>query len=271
MQSSPAEIARTLVQGLLPATIQAACAPGPLPVRHATDCAGQPLLLVQPQDPFAETLRRGSGEVAVALRVDDLPPVAGAPSHGRAWVSGWTVPLDVAGARCAALEFAEVNPLAELLDVGHGARLYRIEVDAVRLERGGAVISVAPDDFAAADPDPLHPWERDLLLDLHDHHGPELGAYLTRQYGRAAGGARCAPPADALTWPRPVRIDRYGMLIEPTHRTRAGLSPLRWLRMSFPAPVRDRADLARLLHPVLFHPLTCARVTTPPDRPADRR
>jgi hypothetical protein len=53
-----------------------------------------------------------------------------------------------------------------------------------------------------------------------------------------------------------VRLDRYGFVValgpaEARHRA----------RLAFPRPVRDHADLARLLHPVL-----CRR-THPADHP----
>jgi hypothetical protein len=96
------------------------------------------------------------------------------------------------------------------------------------------------DEYLAADPDPLYSEEQQLLADLHQHHGGALQTYL-------AGRLAAAGLPD--TTPRAVRLDRYGLLVLPYQGWKA--EPV---RVSFARPVRDRADLARLLHPVLFQP-----------------
>src|SRR5262245_49137640 len=117
MRPTPAEIARTLAAGHLPATLQVACGPGPLPVAHATDCGGQPLLLVPTDGVLADGLRCGDDDdVAAVLTVADAPPVDGAPDLGRVWISGWVSRLNGTSAREAACEFADVAPLGDLLD-----------------------------------------------------------------------------------------------------------------------------------------------------------
>ena len=96
------------------------------------------------------------------------------------------------------------------------------------------------DEYLAADPDPLYGDETELLADLNQQHGAQLGPYLA---GRLAAAGLPG------TSPRAVRLDRYGMLVAPYPGWRA--DPV---RVSFARPVRDRADLARLLHPVLYRP-----------------
>lgn len=96
------------------------------------------------------------------------------------------------------------------------------------------------DEYLAADPDPLYGEETELLADLNQQHGAQLRPYLA---GRLAAAGLPG------TTPRAVRLDRYGMLVAPYPRWRA--EPV---RVSFARPVRDRADLARLLHPVLYQP-----------------
>ena len=49
MQPTPAEVARTLAAGHLPAVAHIACRPAPLPVRHVTDAHGR-VLLPSPPD-----------------------------------------------------------------------------------------------------------------------------------------------------------------------------------------------------------------------------
>ncbi|MEN3615144.1 DUF2470 domain-containing protein [Plantactinospora sp. ZYX-F-223] len=243
MQPSSAEVARTLAAGRLPGTAQAAYRPGPHQVRHATDSSGRVLLLVSIVSDLAAALRptRDSRGTALVLDVRDLPPAAGAPPLGRVWISGWPEPLAGVEARQAAVDFAEVIPTGDLLDVGRGFTLYRFEPAEIRLERAGTVRHVEPAEYAAAEPDPLHALERELLADLADHHGPEIAAFLRRQLGDLVppGGADEPPP-------RVVRLDRYGMVVALGGRgTRCRA------RLAFPRPLAGRVELVELLHPVL--------------------
>ena len=237
MQPTHAEVARTLAAGHLPAGAHIACRQGPYPVRHVADAAGRLLLLSPRGGALTEALRpaEGTDDTALVLDISDVPPVAGAPSLGRVWVAGWARELAGAEARAAALDYAEVDAAADLLDVGDGQVLHRMEVAEVRYERNGVLVDVDPDEYAAASPDPLRTIEFDLIADLADHHVPEMTGYLRRQLGPAAG------PADE---PRVVRLDRYGLLVRVGERL---------ARLAFPRAVRDRHDLAHLLHPVLCH------------------
>ncbi|MEU1886229.1 DUF2470 domain-containing protein [Micromonospora sp. WMMD987] len=238
MAPTPAELIRTLVAGRLPGLVHLAHRPGPFHVRHATDPEGRVLLLVPVFSDLAAELDPGAArDVAVVLDVLDLPPAAGAPSVGRAWVSGWAVPLCGEAARRAADDFAAVDPTGDLLDVGRRFRLHRFEVAEARLETADAVHRVDPGEYAAAEPDPLHADEARVLADLADRHGPQVVAYLRRQLDLAGDE------------PRVVRLDRYGLIVaygRPGDRRRA--------RLPFPHPVTDRADLPHLLHPILNAP-----------------
>lgn len=239
MRPSPAEIVRTLVAGRLPALAHLAHRPGPYHVRHVTDPGGRVLLLVPVVSDLAAALVPTCGDLDVTLVLDvlDLPPAAGAPSLGRAWVSGWVARLDGDEARRAALDFAAVEPTGDLLDLGTRCHLFRFEVVEARWERAGSVCRIEPEAYVAAEPDPLHPVEAELLADLADDPDQVVG-YVRRQLGLADGGAASAP--------RVLRIDRYGLLVSygrPGARRRA--------RLAFPQPVADRAELARLLHPML--------------------
>jgi hypothetical protein len=210
-----------------------------LPVDHATDGAGRPLLLTRVGSAVAESLRPRdeADDLAVVLSVADVPPVAGAPILGRAYLSGWVTPLTGTEARIAACEFVDVNPNERLLDLGRGYVLHRLEPAEVRLDRAGTTVVVGLDDYLAADPDPLLDVEGDLLADLADHHGPELDAFVARVL---AERSELNPPGPA----RVVRVDRYGMVVAWSD------GPL--VRMEFTRAVRGAADLAELLHPVLF-------------------
>jgi hypothetical protein len=114
------------------------------------------------------------------------------------------------------------------------------EVDLSDAVEATATAPVDLDEYLAADPDPLYGEEQQLLDGLHQRHGAPLQNYL-------AGRLAAAGLPD--TAPRAVRLDRYGMLVVPYPSWQA--EPI---RVSFARPVRDGADLARLLHPVLFQP-----------------
>jgi hypothetical protein len=237
MQPSPAEVARTLAAGHLPAVAHVACRPGPHPVRHVADDHGRLLLLSPAGGALSTALRPpdGADDIAMVLDIADVPPMAGSPSLGRVWVSGWAKRLDGSAAREAALEYAAVDASGDLLDVGHGQELHRMEVAEVRYERHHTLIDVDPDEYAEATPDPLRQVEFDLIADLSDHHETEMGAYVRRRLG---------PAAQPAGEPRVVRLDRYGFLVRLDDRL---------ARLAFPRPVTDRHDLAHLLHPVLCH------------------
>lgn len=237
MQPTHAEVARTLAAGHLPGTAHIACGPGPLPVRHVTDGNGRVLLLSPRDGAFAAALRpmEGADDTAMVLDISDVPLTADSPALGRVWVSGWAVLLAGDEARAAALDYAEVDASGDLLDVGEGQVLHRMEVAEVRYERTGDLYDVDIDEYAAATPDPLCRIEFDLIADLADHHAAEMSAYVRKHLGRAA-----QPVAE----PRVVRMDRYGFVVRLDDRL---------ARMAFPRPVTGRHDLAHLLHPALCH------------------
>src|SRR5262245_45168490 len=181
MGPSRAEIARTLMRGRLPADLRLACRPGRLPVRQATDCTGRPLLLVRSDEVAATALSGRSGDTVVVVRVDDRPPAPDAPSLGSVDVGGVAMAVAAGESREAVLEYAETIADPDLFDVGGAAILYRVEVQRVRVTHAGVTADVDVADYMAADPDPLHEAELDLLADLADHHGAQIGPYLTRR------------------------------------------------------------------------------------------
>jgi hypothetical protein len=241
MGPSVAEVTRTLLRGRLPGSVYLAGFPRREPVIHATDCAGLPMLLVRRGSRVDDALVAPAAP-RVVLRVPDAPPLGSGPSHGEARIGGRPRPLDGHVSATAVLEFAEANPVPELFDVDREMALYLLEPEHVSLARPGEVVGVDVEDYMAADPDPLHEYERDLLLDLADHHRAEMERYFRRHLAAAR--------VDWITSPRAVRLDRYGFTLD------VGLpdsAHCRWVRLAFARPVADRHDLAHRLHPVLFH------------------
>jgi hypothetical protein len=67
------------------------------------------------------------------------------------------------------LAFAEACPADVLLDVGLTATLLRLDLAEALLEEGGSCTEIAPEEYAAARPDPVGAAEADLLA---AHAGP---------------------------------------------------------------------------------------------------
>jgi hypothetical protein len=140
-----AKIARTLAASRTPATARVAWSQGLFRVRHALDNEGRPLLLC-----------RTGGSLDLALAPSDVAVVlALSGPAGRVWISGWTQALDGLAARAAALEFALGNPVSDLLDVGRGFCLHRVDVAEIRLEHGSTLTEVDVDDYVSAVSEPV--------------------------------------------------------------------------------------------------------------------
>ncbi len=143
-------LVRTLASGHLPGMVQVARratargGPGPFPVRHALDRAGSPLLLAAVGDPVDKALTAPDDyDVATVLAIT-------APDGGQLWISGWSTRLREPLLRAAVLDFAAHNPLPDLLDVGHGHALHRMDVAEVRFEHpDGHWVEIDPDEYAA--------------------------------------------------------------------------------------------------------------------------
>ncbi|GIF75086.1 hypothetical protein [Asanoa siamensis] len=141
-------LARTLASGHTPGTVQVsrrvAGPSGPHTVRHALDRAGSPLLLTAVDSPVDRALTGSDGhDVATVLAVP-------APDGGHLWLSGWSTRLREPLLRAAVLEFAAAHPLPDLLDVGHGHAIHRMDVDEVHWELpDGRWIEIDPEEYAA--------------------------------------------------------------------------------------------------------------------------
>ncbi|WP_051367334.1 hypothetical protein [Hamadaea tsunoensis] len=153
---APAVLARTLAQGRLLGVAQIAWATGPFRVRHATDANGNPMLLCRTGSGLAQALMPRTGATGTgAAAVDDVAVVVcveAVDERVRVWISGWAHPIHGIALKQAAIEFAEVNPLGDLLDVGGAFELHHLDVAEVRLERDGELIDVDVDAYAAAVP-----------------------------------------------------------------------------------------------------------------------
>lgn len=246
MRPTAAEVARTLARGRLEGTVKFADGTALTAIQHATDRSGRPLLLSRRGDGLAEALlaRTGPDAPRVWLTVDDVPPVPGAPKLGHVRLSGVLNRVPPRAVRPAVLEFAQSNPSPDLFDVGTDVTLHLLEVQRVSIDKFGVTELIDPVSYAAAEPDPLHECERELLEDLADHHGEQierLVARLLKHHDITSTGT-----------PRAARLDRYGFVIDLGTPAEAPKRD-RWMRLEFARGVRSQHDLAHLLHPLLFH------------------
>ena len=227
MDLTPAELARTLIAGRRPASAYLPEAAAPLTVACAAEPDGTPLVLAS--DEQAAALRPVTGDdTALLLAVPDMPPCLVAPARGEAVLTGWVAPLAGRAARRAADAFAAVNPVPELLDLGDGQRIYRMDLAEVRIDRDEDTAPIELDDYQAAEPDPLYPDEPCLLAGLA-HHAELRQALL--DWARAA-----VPDAGSAM---PVRLDRNGMVLLVCRD-----ADVRHLRLVFRRPACNADTLA---------------------------
>jgi hypothetical protein len=133
-------LARNLASQRTGAIVQVAWNAATFRVRHALDADGSPLMLCKVGGALDRVL--AAGDVAAVISV--------AGEGHRVWISGWTTPLHGFAAREAAIEFATVNPLSDLLAVNSGFCLHRLESAEVRLETANQLIDIDLDAYVAA-------------------------------------------------------------------------------------------------------------------------
>jgi hypothetical protein len=234
-----AERART-VAGRPAAAVCAAGIDGSRVLAHATTAQGEAqgeVLVVVPTEGEVCTAVRSSrdGDLAALLMVTDHAPVRlREPVRAQVWLSGWLTPVDGAEQRAAALAFADVAPVAALLDVGADASLLRLELAEVVLGECGTVTEVQPEDYLAASPDPLAGVEAHVLQHLEAAHPEELALLRSRMPGRWMSAG------DEV---RLLGLDRCGLRLRIEQQ--AGH---RDVRIPFPDPVGNAAELGPAVH-----------------------
>ncbi len=198
----PAERARTVAARAAAALCVAGREPA-RPLAHATTASGQVLLLVSASGEAAATVEASPDrDVSALLMVSDRAPVPlRDPVRGQVWLSGWLTPVPERDLRAAALQFAEVRPAGDLLDVGASTTLLRLDLAEVVLREGERCTEVGPADFAAARPDPLLAVETRMLTHVDRCH-PEV---LQGIAGLLPAGT--VGPEDVV---RPLGLDRLG-------------------------------------------------------------
>ncbi|SEG73545.1 hypothetical protein SAMN05216223_109127 [Actinacidiphila yanglinensis] len=221
-QPSAAERARTLVEGnpslalAIPALRPAP--PEPMvPLRRSVGPEGDVFLLFPRDSAAVRAVRHATDdEVPAVLEVTDVAPVA-VPHRirGRAWVAGWLTHVPGGGFES-------------------DAELLRLEPGEISLDDLWGTALVEPDEFAAAAPDPLAPFETEVLQHLAAAH-PEEVALLC---GMPAGSCGGSAPTAVI----PLALDRFGLRVRCS-----GPAGTYDARFDFPAPVDGPAAGRRAL------------------------
>ena len=230
---SSAERARTMTYGLFPGELNLPSLDQTYVSAYAADDRGRPLFLAADAAPLARAVTTASGTgVSAALRVTALYPVA-IPDRvrGRAWLEGRLSQVpeqEQAGASC---RIADVHPWPELLDVGAGWSLLRMEVAEVRVQDGFGFARVEPEEYGVTGPDPFVAVGDELVTHLDRGHGTEARVLYARLDQWAAERAEEV---------RLVALDRYGLWLRVRHGARCDIE-----RLTFDGPACDLDDLRR--------------------------
>ncbi|BBA96010.1 hypothetical protein RVR_1124 [Actinacidiphila reveromycinica] len=219
-QPSAAERARTLVEGnpslaLAVPALQPAPTEPMVPLRHSVGPDGDVFLLFPRDSPAVRAVLRADDEVPAVLEVTDVAPVA-VPHRirGRAWVAGWLTHVPGGGFEA-------------------DAELLRLEPGEISVDDLWGAALVEPDEFAAAGPDPLAPFETDVLQHLAGSHPEEVSLLCGLVAEPCVAGASEAVP---------LALDRFGLRVRFT-----GPDGTYDARFDFPAPVDGPAAARRAL------------------------
>jgi hypothetical protein len=175
-----------------------------VPLVHQVRADGSAVLLFADDEPVLEHVRRADGGFTAMLELSDRAPVdLREPVRALLWVTGrlWLPEAEIA--RRFALQVADVRPDPELLRLGHGATLVRLDPDFAVLSDAEGSAVLAPVDLAAARPDPFCRGEGPMLAHLEQCH-PEALTALARLLPAALRDRRD-------TRVRPLGLDRCGL------------------------------------------------------------
>lgn len=173
------------------------------------------------------------------LEITDQAPVPlREPIRGLLWITGRIRLPDPETARGLAVGVADVHPDPDLLLLGHGATLVRLEPGSVVLSDAEGTAALAPVELAGARPDPFCRYEQQWLSHLEQVH-PEVFRALARHLP-------CALRDDRDVRIRPLGMDRCGLRLRVETPTRDHDVRLNW--QLEPATVEElRAQLGVLV------------------------
>lgn len=253
-----AERARSVITRGGTASLAGTGAPPAAPLVHHVRADGSAVLLLDDSEPVLDRIRRaGHSDFTAMLEIADQAPVdLREPVRALLWITGRIRLPDPDLARSLAVEVADVNPREDLLRLGNGATLVRLDPGQAVLSDAEGTAALGPVELAGARPDPFCRHEQHWLAHLEQAH-PDvftaLGRYLPPAL-RDDRGARI----------RPLGVDRCGLRlrVETTHRD----SDVRLAWQREPTTVEELRTQMGLLVGCPFGGATAAEV-----RPADEK
>jgi hypothetical protein len=172
---------------------------------HHVRADASAVLLLPDDDPVLERIREAPGGTSSAMLelADHAPVDLRQPVRALLWITGTLRLPDLEEARRLAVHVADVRPHPDLLQLGHGATLVRLDPGSTVLSDAEGSAALAPLELAAARPDPFCRYERHWLTHLEEAH-PEVLAALARHLPPALLGLQG-------TRLRPLSVDRCGL------------------------------------------------------------
>ncbi|GAA5105514.1 DUF2470 domain-containing protein [Haloechinothrix salitolerans] len=168
---------------------------------HVHDTGGASVLLDENDPLVVTTATARGGDLPVLLELTDIAPVGlRERTRGLLWITGWLRLLPSKAARHRAIMIAEERPAAELLDVGHGARMACLHPSSLVLADSDGTHPLLPHQFAKAKPDPFCEYERYWLRHLEGEH-PDVVTALARHVPAELRDGKI----------RPLSLDQYGL------------------------------------------------------------
>lgn len=168
---------------------------------HVHDTGGASVLLDENDPLVVTTATARGGDLPVLLELTDVAPVGlRERTRGLLWITGWLRLLPSKAARHRAIMLAEERPAADLLDVGHNARMACLRPSSLVLADSDGTHPLLPHQFATAKPDPFCEFERYWLRHLEGAH-PDVVSALARHVPAELRHGRI----------RPLSLDQYGL------------------------------------------------------------
>lgn len=195
--------------------------------RHTLDPRGRIRMDLPVNSRLATDIARQREVAAVAEITDVAPTPVRERVRGRGTFSGWLTPV-------------------ALGDTGESEDLtVEFDLAAVELSVDGATTTVDPDDFAAAEPDPLAAEEAELLCHLDRHHPRTVESLCRLIAPRHRYGVRRVVP---------LRLDRHGLVLRLERA-----SGHRDVRLGFTPALRHPDELRERMAALVERGAACGR------------
>ncbi|BCJ61240.1 hypothetical protein Jiend_46620 [Micromonospora endophytica] len=223
---APARRLRSILAGASSLALQTTGQRAELIGRHSLDATGRLRIDLPADSELAADLTRRR-EVAAIIQVTDLAPTPVRDRvRGHGTLSGWLAPTTL-----------------RITDGGAGDLTALLDLAAAEISIDGVTTPVDPDEFAAAEPDPLAADEAELLGHLNHHHPRTIEQLFRLIDPRHRYGVRRVVP---------IRLDRHGLVLR-LERVRGHVD----VRLAFDSALRHPDELGTRMAALLRHRPHC--------------